>query len=718
MKVLFTASCILFFGLSLNAQSWTSSTQITGTDDINVIKSVSDINDNTIVLGEYFGEIDLGSGSTLPSNGMRDYFLLKFNSDGALDWAKNIGGPQNDFVYGGVGIDQSGNIYVSGGFMNKAFFTPSDSIEGMMMDIFLAKYTETGSVEWYKNVGTGGKAQRPSSLTVSASGNIFLAGTFMDSIKFNETTTLYSENAVSDYFYSEFDNEGNLNWAKQIKASNNPLSGTVFDIQANASYLTMTGVYSDTIMIEDKVLASDSLFDVHLIRTNLTGDLQWVRSIGGEGYVYSYNIAFDDDENVYVSGYYNCPSLIIDSTETEKITIEGNAGSYDFFVVKYNSAGTFQWARTNGGVGIDKLYDIEYFNQEITVCGYFTDSIAWGGKSLVAEGETGDLDMFTGALDLEGNYSSTNRFGGRNNSHEEAYSISTTADKKYNVIRSNSDVLQLGDETYFSFNEKYYLVFGVVGCLPISIDRVESVDVSGCFGDSAGIIEISAAGGFGGPWEYSIENGENPQTDITRFDSLPAGDYQVVVWDIKGCAKKYDEITTVGQPDLLEIDFISSSDITNDAEGSIVVGAIGGTASFHFTLLPEGLEQNDGTFLFAPGDSGLYVVELSDDPGCGPVRTDTIEIKDLSTSAVSEETLMTLRVYPNPTSNLVNIEMQLDAAEVNIEVVSLMGQIVMRKEAFTSGGELRETLDVSDLAKGMYMLRVNGQTLKSSIVVQ
>ena len=707
----------MFFGLVLNGQSWTSSTQITGTDDINVIKSVSDINDNTIVLGEYFGEIDLGSGSTLPSNGMRDYFLLKFNSDGALDWAKNIGGPQNDFVYGGVGTDQSGNIYVSGGFMNKAFFTPSDSIEGMMVDIFLAKYTETGSVEWYKNVGTGGKAQRPSSLTVSASGNIFLAGTFMDSIKFNETTTLYSENAVSDYFYSEFDNEGNLNWAKQIKASNNPLSGTVFDIQANASYLTMTGVYSDTIMIEDKVLASDSLFDVHLIRTNLTGDLQWVRSIGGEGYVYSYNIAFDDDENVYVSGYYNCPSLIIDSTETEQITIEGNAGSYDFFVVKYNSAGTFQWARTNGGVALDKLYDIEYYNQEITVCGYFTDSIAWGGRILEADGEAGDIDMFTGALDLEGNYRSANRFGGRTNSHEEAYSITVSADKKYNVIRSNSDLLHLGADTYFSVTGKYYLVFGVVGCLPISVDIVIPTDVSTCFGDSTGTIQISASGGFGSPWEYSIDNGKTSQKDLTLFDSLTAGDYPIVVLDAKGCAQAGPTVT-VGQPDLLEIEVISTSDITDDADGSIVVSATGGKSPFTYTLLPNDLVQGFGTFSFAPGDSGQYVVELTDGPGCGPVRTDTIEILDLTgPDGLEMFSENSLKVFPNPASNLVNVEMQLDAVEVNIEVVSLMGQIVMRKEAFTSGGELRETLDVSDLAKGMYMLRVNGQTLKSSIVV-
>jgi len=276
MKALAITFCIMFFGLFLNGQDWASSTQITGTDDLSVIKSISDGNDNTLVLGHYLGEISLESG-TLPSNGMRDYFLFKFDSDGALDWATNIGGAQNEFVYGGVGTDQAGNIFVTGSFMNKAFFTPSDSIEGIQQDIFLAKYTPDGSVEWYKNVGTGGKAQNPSSLTINADGNILLGGTFMDSIKFDETTTLYSENTVSDYFYSEFDNEGNLTWVKQIKASHNTLSGAVFNIHAHTNYLTMTGVFSDTVVIEDQILVSDSAFDVHLIRTNLTGDVQWLR---------------------------------------------------------------------------------------------------------------------------------------------------------------------------------------------------------------------------------------------------------------------------------------------------------------------------------------------------------------------------------------------------------------------------------------------------------
>jgi len=702
-------------GFTLNGQSWTASTQITGTDDINVIKSITDVNDNTIVLGEYLGEIDLGSGSTLPSNGMRDYFLLKFDSDGAFDWAVNIGGPQNDFVYGGVGTDQSGNIFVSGGFMNKAFFTPSDSVEGMFMDIFLAKYTEAGSVEWYKNVGTGGKAQRPSSLTINTDGNILLSGTFMDSIKFDETTTLYSEKAVSNYFYSEFDNEGNLNWAKQIISNSTDNAGAIFDIQANSSYITMTGVYSDTAIIEDKVLVSDSIYDVHLIRTNLTGDLQWVRSIGGMGNVYSYNIAFDDDDNVYVSGYFWAPSLIIDSTETEQVVVDGNLGSYDFLVVKYNSEGTYQWARTNGGPTIDKLYDIEYYNQEITVCGYFSDSITWGGRILKAEGTSGDKDMFTGSLDLDGNYRSANRFGGRSNSHEEAYSISIAADKKYNVIRSNSDLLHLGEDTYFSVTGKYYLVFGVVGCKPISVDNVIPTDVSTCYGDSTGTIQISASGGFGSPWEYSIDNGITYQKDLTLFDSLTAGDYQVVVLDAQGCAQPGPSVN-VGQPEVILADIIDLDTIINEDGAFINVAASGGTAPYTYTLVPGGEPQLLGLFSFTDSiEAGPYQVAVDDKNGCGPIVTDTIVIHYLT--SLSEETLMTLKVYPNPSSNLVNVEMQLDAAEVNLEVVSLTGQMVMRKQAYTSGGELRETLDVSDLARGMYMLRVNGQTLKSAIVV-
>ena len=49
---------------------------------------------------------------------------------------------------------------------------------------------------------------------------------------------------------------------------------------------------------------------------------------------------------------------------------------------------------------------------------------------------------------------------------------------------------------------------GVIGCDPISIDNAIPTDVTTCYGDSTGSIQVSASGGFGAPWNYSIDNGE------------------------------------------------------------------------------------------------------------------------------------------------------------------------------------------------------------------
>ncbi len=77
-----------------------------------------------------------------------------------------------------------------------------------------------------------------------------------------------------------------------------------------------------------------------------------------------------------------------------------------------------------------------------------------------------------------------------------------------------------------------------------------------------------------------------------------------------------------------------------------------------------------------------------------------------------------LKVFPNPATDIVNIEMPLDASAVKHGGRESDWSDRDESQAYTTGGVLRETLDVSDLAQGMYMLRVNGQTLKSAIVVQ
>lgn len=186
--------------------------------------------------------------------------------------------------------------------------------------------------------------------------------------------------------------------------------------------------------------------------------------------------------------------------------------------------------------------------------------------------------------------------------------------------------------------------------------------------------------------------------------------------DKENCAQT-GPLVVLAQPDTLEVEVISVKDITIDEDGSIVVAAVGGTSPYTYTLLPDDVLQGFGTYTFAPGDSGKYVISVNDLNQCGPVMTDTLEIKDLTIVGMNELGGIVLRVFPNPVTDVLTVEMPMEAAEVSMEVLSLAGQVVLRRQAYTTGGVLRETIDVSDLASGMYMLRVNGQTLKSAIVV-
>jgi len=271
----------------------------------------------------------------------------------------------------------------------------------------------------------------------------------------------------------------------------------------------------------------------------------------------------------------------------------------------------------------------------------------------------------------------------------------------------------LGDSTYISSTGKFYVALGIIGCNPISVDNVIVQDVNTCYGDSTGSLQILATGGFGAPWVYSIDNLES-SSEVPYFGDLPAGDYPIVVVDKEGCTQT-GPIENVSQPDTLEIQLVSSSDITLTEDGSIVVSASGGTSPYRYTLMPNSLIQDNGIFTFGTGESGKYLVWVNDDENCGPVATDTIEIEEIT--GVNDLLSKEAKVYPNPTSSMFTLEMPFEGSDATLEVLSLTGQVMISRQVYSTSGEIRENINVSELAKGMYMLRVDGLTLRSGIVV-
>ena len=98
------------------------------------------------------------------------------------------------------------------------------------------------------------------------------------------------------------------------------------------------------------------------------------------------------------------------------------------------------------------------------------------------------------------------------------------------------DLLVLGDSIYTSSGDYFYVALGIIGCLPITVNDPVPTDVTTCAGDSSGSVVVSASGGFGAPWQYSIDNGLTYQ-ESPLFQNVPAGDYNVVVIDAENCAQ-------------------------------------------------------------------------------------------------------------------------------------------------------------------------------------
>src|ERR1043166_3824090 len=138
----------------------------------------ADSSGNVVVVGDYAGPMDLGSGPC-PHNNIFDAFVAKYTAQGGLLWSKAFGGGARNYARA-VAVDSQGNVIVAGDFSGTADFggmilTAPDPYGVWAADMFVAKYSPSGSLLWVKSFG-GASGDMGNAVAVDGSDNIILAG--------------------------------------------------------------------------------------------------------------------------------------------------------------------------------------------------------------------------------------------------------------------------------------------------------------------------------------------------------------------------------------------------------------------------------------------------------------------------------------------------------------------------------------------------------------
>ncbi len=295
-----------------------------GGSNVDMVYSIQQTRDGGYIAAGYTSSKD---GDIKENHGFDDFWIVKLNEDGDIEWEKTYGGSNTDIAYSIKQTSDDGYIVVGETY----------SYEGKK-DIWALKLDENGSVEWqqlygssYNNNTLAPVDDIPYSVQQTSDGGYIIVG------------ESESEDGYADIFVMKLDKDGIDEWQKFYEGP--------YDDRAYSVQQTSDGGY---IVVGETVSTEYGDTDLFVMKLDEDGNKEWQKVYGGS----------DDDTAHYVqevdSGY-----IIAGETWSEDNGIENHGGG-DFWLLKLDRDGNIIWQKTYGG----SLSEVAYSVQQTSDGGY------------------------------------------------------------------------------------------------------------------------------------------------------------------------------------------------------------------------------------------------------------------------------------------------------------------------------------------------------------
>lgn len=249
------------------------------------------------------------NGDVGGNNGGRDFWIVKLDDAGNLQWEKN---------YGGSAWDTPSSIkeLTNGGYMVAGFTGSDDGDIGENFgsnDSWLLKLDNEGNLEWEKSYG-GSDNDVSYDMDQTIDGGYVLAGRSNSS-----DGNVGGNNGEHDSWIIKLDADGNLEWNKHFGGAENDAALTIMQ--------TLGGGYiaaGDSRSNDGDVAGNNGEQDTWIIKLDSEGNLEWEKNYGGS----ATDLARDIVQNS--AGEF----IITNWTESADGDLQVNNGSSDFWIMK------------------------------------------------------------------------------------------------------------------------------------------------------------------------------------------------------------------------------------------------------------------------------------------------------------------------------------------------------------------------------------------------
>ncbi|HZV68551.1 MAG TPA: exo-alpha-sialidase [Saprospiraceae bacterium] len=217
----------------------------------------TDEEESVILTGYYSDTVDFDPGADihlLSTNGLKDIFILKLNTDGQWVWGDSFGAMEDD-EGNSITCDKAGNVYSTGSFRKTVDFNPDPPVVNIishgLTNVYISKLDHDGHYIWAKNFA--GNADEGKSISVDNLGNVYTTGSFGTSTDFDPGAlqlSLYANNE-SDVFISKLSADGGFVWVKQLSGSASAQGNAI--ATRSSSYVYCAGYYFENLDLDPSI---------------------------------------------------------------------------------------------------------------------------------------------------------------------------------------------------------------------------------------------------------------------------------------------------------------------------------------------------------------------------------------------------------------------------------------------------------------------------------